>query len=391
MSSNDSSSTPRLGVNSLREPLKYALERRIALIEQLHAEATDCYRLFHGTVEGVEGIESIEGVAGLSSGRQDAENPASGVTVDRYGPQLIIQSFHRSLAEAEVEAIVAEVGNALGAELLPFYHDRQQSQRDGSAKRSLSDVPDQQAVCSELGVNYRTRGVHRGIDPLLFLDLRVGRRYIQQQAAGLSVLNLFAYTCGVGVAAAKAGADRVVNVDFARSSLAVGRENAELNALGDQIEFIQSDFFPAARQLAGLPVKFRQTAGRNLGRGRHAGRGKRSNRSTPPKSFPKMEPCQFDLVFLDPPRWAKSPYGTVDLIRDYPSVLKPSLLATKPGGRLICSNNVAQVDAIEWLDQIKRSAAKAGRPVKAVEWLTPEADFPSFDGNHPLKLVVLEV
>ncbi|MEH6473069.1 MAG: class I SAM-dependent methyltransferase [Halopseudomonas sp.] len=339
---------------TLTHKLQQAFERRRSLLERLNSEQTDCYRLFHGTCEGEPGL-----------------------TVDRYGPQLIIQSFHRALESEELAQIVTQMNTLLGVELQPFYHARQTSQSAPHQSKQMLDaaVPLSEAVCSELGVNYRTRGVHRGIDPLLFLDLRAGRRWVQAQTKGLSVLNLFSYTCGVGVCAAKAGASHVVNVDFASSSLAVGRENAQLNRLSeDQIQFIQSDFFPAIQQLAGLQVKFRR------------GRGAPS-----PKRYPRLQPQQFDLVFVDPPRLAKSPFGTVDLIRDYPSVFKPSLLATRPGGRLVCTNNVAQVDRDEWLDQLKRSAAKAGRPLKGVEIIEPEADFPSFDGKPPLKLAVLEV
>ena len=54
-----------------------------------------------------------------------------------------------------------------------------------------------------------------------------------------------------------------------------------------------------------------------------------------------------------------------------------TLLATAEGGSLICCNNVAQVDRAAWLDQLERSARKAGRPIREVEWIAPEADFPS--------------
>ena len=51
-------------------------------------------------------------------------------------------------------------------------------------------------------------------------------------------------------------------------------------------------------------------------------RGKR----LPP--FPKLEARRFDLVFLDPPRYAKSPFGVVDLINDYAALFKLALLCT---------------------------------------------------------------
>ena len=107
--------------------------------------------------------------------------------------------------------------------------------------------------------------------------------------------------------------------------------------------------------------------------------------------FPTLEPRQFDLVFLDPPRYAKSPFGVGDLVNDYAALFKPALLTTAPGGTLICCNNVAQVDRDTWLAQLTRSAAKAGRPVHDVEWIVPEADFPSYDGQAPLKMALLHV
>jgi len=135
------------------------------------------------------------------------------------------------------------------------------------------------------------------------------------------------------------------------------------------ISFFQSDFFPAIRQLAGLPVKQR---------------GK-------PRPYPNLAAKTYDLVVLDPPRWSKSPFGTVDLIRDYQSLLKPSLLATSEGGQLLCSNNVSKVSREDWGQILTRCAEKAGRPLKSLEWIQPEADFPSRDGNPPLKIALLQL
>ncbi|WP_299199748.1 class I SAM-dependent methyltransferase [uncultured Amphritea sp.] len=328
--------------------IQAALVSRSPLLQTLHAENSDCYRLFHGVNEGVPGL-----------------------TVDRYGPQLLIQTFHETISNGDCELIHSTVEAFLNCSLEMVYNDR------SSANSRRSDdyrVDNREGVAHELGVSYRVKGKHEGQDPLLFLDMRAGRRWIQQNAAGKSVLNLFSYTCGVGVVAAVAGATRVLNVDFSTRSLDVGRENARLNNLNEQqIEFFQSDFFTAAKQLAGIPIKQR------VGRGRK------------PKPFPRIDEEQFDLVFLDPPRWAKSVFGTVDLIRDYPSVLKPALLATRPGGQLLCANNVASVAYDDWLDIVLRCVDKAGCSVQQVTRLEPESDFPSPDGQFPLKLLVLQL
>jgi 23S rRNA (cytosine1962-C5)-methyltransferase len=330
--------------------LATAFEVRSDLLGRLHAEGTDAYRLFHGTVEGRPGL-----------------------TVDRYGDLLLVQSFHQSLPPEELEILEDFYARNFPA-LIPIYNDRSRGN-----SRIANELPPEQMKAAllprevhELGVTYLVQARHRGQDPWLFLDLRAARRRVMRDAPGRSLLNLFAYTCGVGVAAAKAGASSVVNVDFSESSLAVGRENARLNNLAIQPAFIKSDVFAAMRQMAGI------------GQPRRV-RGKRM------PAFPKLEPQKFDLVFLDPPRYAKSPFGVVDLINDYPAVFKPALLCIAEGGTLYCCNNVAEVDRDAWLDQLQRSARKAGRPIRDLEWIMPEEDFPSPDGNPPLKMIALLV
>ncbi|MBS1190299.1 MAG: putative SAM-dependent methyltransferase [Rhodocyclaceae bacterium] len=336
--------------DTLSGQLAAAFASRRELLSRLAAEETNAYRLFHGSVEGRPGL-----------------------TVDRYGDLLLVQAFHSPLEAPELAAIEAFYASALPG-LTPIYNDRSRSN-----SRIGNELPPEQMPAAyqprealEMGIRYRIQARHDGQDPWLFLDLRAARRRVMQEAEGKSVLNLFAYTCGVGVAAAKAGARHVVNVDFAESSLKVGKENARLNDLPIRLRFVKSDAFAALRQLSGLGQP-------------EVVRGKRM----PP--FPKLEPHAFDLVFLDPPRYAKSLFGVVDLVNDYPALLKPALLCTAEGGTLICCNNVAQVSRETWADQLERCARKAGRPIREMEWIEPEADFPSYDGQPPLKMALLRV
>ncbi|WP_210546205.1 class I SAM-dependent rRNA methyltransferase [Rhodoferax sp. PAMC 29310] len=335
---------------TVTQALSAALVNRQSLLSELHQQDTDCYRLFHGSQEG-----------------------AGGLTIDRYGPQLLVQSFHQSLNADDLQTLAAQCCSTLGEDLLLVYNDRSRgnSRVDRSnaihqaAPAALADM-----VAHEWGHNYRIRGRHAGQDPLLFLDLRNARGWVKNNSAGKSVLNLFAYTCGIGLCAAAGGASEVVNLDFAEGNLAVGRENGALNPGFTPMQFIQSDYFPAIRQLAGLPV-----AGR---------RGQQF------PNYPKLEQRQFDVVLLDPPAWAKSAFGTVDLLRDYQSLLKPAILATSDDGVLICCNNLAKVAMSEWREQVLRCAAKLGRPVRDCQVLAPGADFPSSDGQPPLKTLILQ-
>ena len=53
-------------MSSLNQALRAALDNRQDLLAELHAQSTDCYRLFHGSQEG-----------------------AGGLTIDRYGQQIV--------------------------------------------------------------------------------------------------------------------------------------------------------------------------------------------------------------------------------------------------------------------------------------------------------------
>ena len=338
--------------------LDQALSRRTELFETLRAEETDAWRVFHGAVEGLPGV-----------------------VVDRYGDLLLAQLFRAAPADLEVEALVDAVASRAAAcgierqgadegDSLPevVVVDR----RGGTACRQVdaSRARREEFVAHEGGMRFLIRARHEGQDPWLFLDLRAGRRALRQLAPGRSVLNLFAYTCTTGIVAALAGANEVHNVDFSATWLDVGRRNARLNELrSDRIRFLREDCLAVLRQLAGLPV------------GRH-GMAER---------YTRIDPRTYDVVVLDPPRLSKSALGRVDLVSDYQTLFKPAWLSVAEGGYLLATNNVASVDLDTWLAQLRRCADKAGRPIRSIDVITPDADFPSPDGRPPLKLAVCGV
>ncbi len=337
---------PHTSPASLAQALTSSAARRAALLDRLHAEGTDCYRLLHGATEGWPGF-----------------------TVDRYGPLLWVQSFREPLPAGALEALADAAGRALGTPLIPVWNHRA---RGADPAGVYEDPPAAAGVhlAREGGLSFEIRTRPWGKDPWLFLDFRATRRWVRAHAQGRAVLNLFAYTCGIGIAAQAAGATEVMNVDFAASSLAVGRRNLAHNALDPAgFETIQADVIPTLRQLAGLPVK---------------------GRATRKRSYPRFEPRGFDLVVLDPPTWATSPFGAIDPVRDYGSLLKPSLMATRPGGTVVATNHVSTVDVETWIAALERTAAKAGRPLRSLELLPPDQDFPSLDGRHPLKVAILQ-
>jgi 23S rRNA (cytosine1962-C5)-methyltransferase len=338
----------RIDVGLLAE----ALERRRPLLDRLAAEGTDCYRLFHGIAEG-----------------------APGLAIDRYGPILLLQTWREPLEEADVYRAHAEIDRTLGTKLHPVWNHRGKERGVSFARFHDPDIPEG-AIGSELGLRYDVRPRHRGLDPLLFLDFRAGRRRVLANSGEKSVLNLFAYTCASGVAASAGGAREVWNVDFSETALETGARNLALNDLpAATTRFIAEDAIAVSRQLASLAVS--TTRGRGLGRRERV--------------FARFEPRSFDLVILDPPRWSKGLFGAVDVVRDYATLFKPALLATVEGGWVLATNHAPEVSRDSWLRVLERTARKCGRTIRDLEWILPEEDFPSFDAAPPLKVAWIGV
>lgn len=325
--------------------IKVALHNRESFLQQCVEEDTTCYRLFHGAVERWPSV-----------------------TIDRYGDTLLFQTWRSDLNDDVVGQMADFIEEKLIHRFYILWADRRT--RGQVDRHWVGDAAPDEMTATELGLTYRVDHVHRGIDPLIFLDFRSGRRHIREHAKGKKLLNLFSYTCGIGVAAAAGGAKLALNVDFANHGLSIGQSNAQLNGLGaSQFQTLQDDAMLVLRQFSGLGVK---------------GKAKR-------RQYTKRSARLFDIVVLDPPRRAKSPFGAVDTVNDYQSLFKPSLMCTKPGGKMLVTNNVASVDASQWTDSLNRCAIKAGRSIESIDMIVPDVDFPSLDGQHPLKMAWLSV
>ncbi len=319
----------------LTAALRAAIDRRAPLIETLIAEGTTAWRLFHGTVEGRPGL-----------------------TVDRYGDYILVQTFRDPLTDAELAAIEAAVDDPV-------------AWRHRGTPRVETPVPSWSTTgkpFSEGGVIVSAPLVHRGQDPLLFLDFRAGRRWLAAHSEGKRVLNTFAYTGFAGLRAAAMGARKVTQLDHGKWCLRTARQWS--TALELDTEIVREDFFAAARQWAGLRVK---------------GRGAQKS------GWTRRPERRFDLVVLDPPTFSSGNFGAVDIERDYGSLAKPCLLMLAEGGTLLATNHSPKVDRDTWIAGVQRTAEKAGRPVTAVELIEPDGDFPTFDGQPPLKMAAFTV
>ena len=140
----------------------------------------------------------------------------------------------------------------------------------------------------------------------LFLDMREVRQWLRSACMGRSVLNLFAYTCSLGVCAALAGASRVVN------STCRGR--------------ISSGAKPTTRSMA-CPSTSGTSFTATLSTGSIALRAARR---------------RFDLVIVDPPSFSSTPFSVT---RDYSRLVAAAAGVVSRGGCLLAATNHAATTA----------------------------------------------
>ncbi len=160
----------------------------------------------------------------------------------------------------------------------------------------------------------------------LFLDMQNGRRWVQNHSYDKKVLNLFSYTCGFSVAAHAGKAKSILNVDMSRAALNYGRENHRLNQQSlESVKFEKLNIF---------------------------------------KSFSRLKKRgPFDLLICDPPTFQK---GSVDIIRDYPKIIRRLDEFMAPKSTLILCLNAPALGR-EFLLELMTELAPSYRLIKKIK------------------------
>jgi 23S rRNA (cytosine1962-C5)-methyltransferase len=305
------------------------LALRAALIEP---PETDAFRVIHGASDGWPGW-----------------------IVERLGPFLLSQSDQPLRAEQQKElARLTGIFAARGA-----YHKilSRQVRRTTAAEASPQLVygepaPDRFQIL-ENGVRFEL-SFNEGYSTGLFLDQRDNRRRFltghiaadfplfkfQTPDARPEILNVFAYTCGFSVCAAKADAT-TTSLDLSKKYLAWGRRNFELNGLDPAAhDFIYGDAFDWLRRLA------------------KKGRA-------------------FDAVALDPPTFSKSKeHGVFRAEKDYGKLVAVALPLVKPGGILFASTNAADWPPEKFFADVEEAIRRARRKIVQRHHVPQPPDFP---------------
>jgi 23S rRNA G2069 N7-methylase RlmK/C1962 C5-methylase RlmI len=245
----------------------------------------------------------------------DRDIPEIPLVLDLYGDAvsgaLYSRPYEKDRGEEArwLEAMRGAVAQGLGlAEGNVFLKERQRirhRQESGDQYGRLSN----QGCCRDVREGDMVFRVNLSdyLDTGLFLDARKRRALIRKEAAGKRVLNLFAYTCSVSVAAAKGGARQVDSVDLSNTYLEWGRINFALNGL--------------AKPLA-APSLIRDDALQFISRAAQEG-------------------LCWDIIVLDPPSFSNSKkmQDTLDMRRDHGELIQSCLSILGPGGTLWFSSS----------------------------------------------------
>jgi 23S rRNA (cytosine1962-C5)-methyltransferase len=280
-----------------------------------------------------------------------------GLVIDTYGATVVF-SISAAMMEVFRDAIIEAI--------VQLRQPRAIVERSDADVRAFEGLPARNTLVhgalaeaqrlNEHGIVYAL-DVMTGHKTGYYLDQSDNRALTQTIVAGKRVLNCFCYTGGFSLAAIQGGATHVDSVDASAEALALARQNVELNGLdASRLTWTQEDVFSYLR------------------RKRDAG-------------------AQYDLIILDPPKFAPSAAQADKAARAYKDINLWAMKLLAPGGKLMtysCSGGISD-DLFQKI--VAGAALDSHVSMRIVRKLTASADHPvllNFPEGHYLKGLLLE-
>lgn len=268
-----------------------------------------------------------------------------GLVVDRYADWLVCQATSAGAA-LWLDTIAETLPALVPSSGIYERSDVEVRRKEGLEERAgvlRGETPPDRVEIRE-GVSRYLVDLRAGHKTGFYLDQRDNRAAVGARAAGRELLNCFAYTGAFGIAALHGGAARVTNVESSVPALALAEEIVALNGFdASRVENVHGNVFEVLRSW------------------RDAGR-------------------TFDVIVLDPPRFAESKSQIQRASRGYKDINLLALKLLRPGGTLFTFSCSSHIDA--WLfERIVAAAAEdARRDVQVLARLGPPDDHPGLLG-----------
>jgi 23S rRNA (cytosine1962-C5)-methyltransferase len=331
------------------EPIDHAFFKRRVQRAVAHRQAfvrdTGAVRLIFGEADGLPGLIVDQYIE--DRGGEDGRG------------QLVCQ-FMAAGVEAWKEAIVAALVKATGCPNVYERSDVSIREKEGLEQTTgvlAGDAPPDTLITRENGVRYHV-DVRSGHKTGFYVDQRENRALVQAHAAGRDVLNCFCYTGGFSLAALGGGAERVVSIDSSGEALALARANVQANGFdAERAAWLDADAFRSLRRLV-------------------------------------EEGERFDLVVLDPPKFAPAREHVERAARAYKDINLSGFRLLRPGGLLFTYSCSGAIDAELFQKIVAGAAADAGVDARILKRLGAGLDHPllaAFPEGEYLKGLLLQI
>ncbi|MGX5820421.1 class I SAM-dependent methyltransferase [Chitinophaga lutea] len=248
----------------------------------------------------------------------DRDLPEFPLIIELYGDKVYVAEYrsqHGMDDQAYEEwlrgslAVIAKVLEVPEDDL--YLRVRQRKQGRQGQYEKLDTEQREEFVVEEDGLRFKVN-LSDYLDSGLFLDHRITRHMVREEAKDKKVLNLFCYTGSFSVYAAAGGAASVDSVDLSKTYLQWAEDNLRLNDLFD----------PARHRYIHADVL---------------------------QYLDELKVNSYDLVVLDPPTFSNSKRmkDFLDIQRDHVTLVNKVLLAMKKDGVLYFSNNLRRFELDE--------------------------------------------
>ena len=256
------------------------------------------------------------------------------LAVDLYARTLVLHDYAEG---PDGDRAAAERALRAARERLPWIRAALWKARNAASPEARNGTPllgtlrDLDRTIREDEVRYAlSLAMHR--DASFYLDTRALRAWAKRSLAGKRVLNTFAHTGSLGVAARAGGAAEVVHVDRNKAYLEIAKASYAKNGWPvRRVDFRAEDLFDAVGRL-------------------------------------KREGALFDCVFVDPPVFSETDRGKVDLVASATRVLDKVRPLVGDGGALVAVNNALFLPGKAFHDALEAMCADG---YLAIEQLVP--------------------
>lgn len=319
----NSSSLPRIG----KELFSFLAEEAIRKRQEYFSPATNAYRLIHGESDGFPGL-----------------------VADQYDEALVIKLYSAAWLpwagcvaaqlfslRKELKRLVIRLSRELGklpekelhglydGKLFVLKEEKEIANWDGKMLFRENDL---------LFEGDLVKGQKTGF----FLDQRDNRKEVGRLAKNADILNVFSYSGGFSLSAAKGGAKSVTDVDFSKYAIEESKRNFQRNTNYEGVaKCVHTGIVGDAFEVMGMLAEKRK---------------------------------KFDLVIVDPPSFAKAGSEVESALRSYTRLARLGSALVRRGGILVfasCSSRVGKEELFAAVNDAIREAGYKYEVLKVTE------------------------